>query len=177
MWINEHKTVWRVAILALVLVAFMGPWVFDRIWVPSEYTCSAPFIRLDGDFCGVPLSGIWLFRWMAGGLIDASREFVTGEMGFIDWGRDLLFSLILFLLVLPVFSVLLLILRGDRRRQQAFTVVAWGLGAGIALWIAMSEYPRPFWALWGIWLYIGLAAGALILEVLTLAAGTSPSQG
>jgi len=41
----------------------------------------------------------------------------------------------------------------------------------------MSSHPKLFWVLWGIWLYIGLAASALILEVLTLAAGRRPSQG
>ncbi|GAG34347.1 unnamed protein product, partial [marine sediment metagenome] len=39
------------------------------------------------------------------------------------------------------------------------------------------SYPRLFWVLWGSSLYIGLAASALILEVLTLAGGRRPSQG
>ena len=34
LWLQEHKTVWRVAILALLLVAIMGPWIFDKINVP-----------------------------------------------------------------------------------------------------------------------------------------------
>ena len=177
LWINEHKNVWRVAILVVVLVAIMGPWTFDLIWVPSEYSCSAPFIRLDNDFCGTPLPGIWLFRWMASGFVYASAGLVTGAMVFIEWAREFLFSLLLFLLVLPFFSTLLLILRGDRRRRQVFNVAAWGLATGIGLLIGMSSYPKLFWVLWGIWLYIGLAASALILEVLTLAAGRRPSQG
>ncbi len=63
-WINKHKRVWRVAILVLLLVAIMGPWTFDRINVPSEYPCS---VRLEGDFCGTPMSGIWIFSWIIGG--------------------------------------------------------------------------------------------------------------
>ncbi len=177
LWINEHKNVWRVAILVMVLVAFLGPWTFDLIWVPSEYSCSAPFIRLDNDFCGKPLPGIWFFRWMVIGFVYASAGLVTGAMVFIEWVRLFLFSLFLFLLVLPFFSTLLLILRGDRRRRQVINIAAWSLAAGIGLLIGMSSHPKLFWVLWGIWLYIGLAASALILQVLMLAAERRPSQG
>ena len=176
-WINEHKNVGRVAVLMLLLVAMMGPWAFDLINVPAEYPCSAPNIRLDDDFCGTPLPGIWFFRWMVNGFVYASAGLVTGAMGFVEWTRVFLFSLLLFLLVLPFFSTLLLILRRDRRRRQVFNVVAWGLAAGIGLLIGLSRYPKLYWALWGIWLYIGLAASALILEVLALVAGRRPSQG
>ena len=33
MWMNEHKRVWRVAVLGLLLVAILGPWAFARIMV------------------------------------------------------------------------------------------------------------------------------------------------
>jgi len=176
-WINEHKTAWRVAVLIVLLVAMMGPWTFDLIHVPAEFPCSAPFIRLEGDFCGTPLSGIWILWAIVSEFINMVVGLVTGAMGFIEWARLFLVSLFLFLLVLPFFSTLLSILRRDRRRRQVFNVVAWGLAAGIGLLIGLSRYPKLYWALWGIWLYIGLAAGALILEVLALVAGRRPSQG
>jgi hypothetical protein len=176
-WINKHKNAWRVAILVLLVVAITGPWTLDLIMVPSEYSCSAPNIRLDDDFCGTPLPGMWFFRWMVNGFVYASAELVKGAMGFVEWVRVFLFSLLLFLLVLPFFSTLFLTLRGNRRRWQVFSIAAWGLAVGIGLLIGLSSYPKWFWVLWGIWLYIGLAASALILEVLTLAAGRRPSQG
>ena len=176
LWISEHKNVWRVAILAVVLVAIMGPWTLDLTNVPSEYSCSAPNIRLDDNFCGMPLPGIWHFRMMVNGFVYASAGLVSGAMAFVEWARQFLYSLYLFLLVLPFFSTLLLILRGDRRGRQVFNVAAWGLAAGIGLLIGISRYPKLFLVVWGIWLYIGLAASALILEVLTLAAGRRPSQ-
>ena len=177
-WINEHKGVWRVAVLVVALVAIMGPWTFtDLIHVPSEYSCSAPFIRFDDDFCGTPLSWISLFRGMVKGFVYARAGLLWGAMGLVEWAHLFLFGLFLFLLVLPFFSTLLLILRRDRRRRQAFNVAAWGLAAGIGLLIGISSYPKRVLGLWGIWLYIGLAASALILEVLTLTAGRRPSQG
>jgi hypothetical protein len=93
-WINKHKRVWRVAILVLLLVAIMGPWTFDRINVPSEYPCSTPNIRLEGDFCGTPMSGIWIFSWMVGGFINAGVGLVTSALGFTEWAREFLFSLL-----------------------------------------------------------------------------------
>jgi len=177
MWINEHKNVWRVAVLLLLSVAVMGPWTFDLINVPSEYPCSAPFIRLENDFCGMPRPGIWVFSWMVGGFINMVVRLVTGATVFTDLAFEFLYSLLPLLLVLPFCSTLLLILGGDRRRRQVFHVAAWGLAAGVGLLLGMSSFSRLLWALWGLWLYIGLAAGALILEVLTLAAGRRPSQG
>ena len=175
LWINEHKNVWRVAMLVVGLGAIMGPWLFDHLWVPPEYMCSAPYIRLDNNFCGTPLPGIWFFRWVAGAFVNASAGLVTGAMVFIDWVREFLFTLLLILLVLPFFSTMLVTLHGGRRRQ-VFNVAAWGLAAGIGLVLGMSSYPKLFWALWGIWLYIGLAASALILEVLVLRAERMSSQ-
>ena len=169
-WISEHKKVWRGAILVLLLVAIMGPWAFELINMPSKYPCSPPFIRLEGDYCGEPMSVVWIFSWMVNEFIYASASLVSGTIVFIEWIHEALFSTLLFLLVLPFFSTLLLILRGDRRRRQVFNVAAWGLAAGAGLLLGMSSISRPYWA-WGIWLYIGTVVCALILEVLTLVEG------
>jgi hypothetical protein len=93
---------------------------------------------------------------------------MTGPTVPVGSTREFLFSLLPSLLLLPCFSTLLLILRGDRRWGQVFNVVAWGLAAGIGLLIGASSHRRVFWMLWGIWLYITLTISALILEALTL---------
>jgi len=169
-WINQHQRNWRIALLVLMIVAFMGPWAFDLINVPSEYECSAPFVRLEGDFCGVPLPGIEIFFWISSGFISIGIGLVTGEFVFFERIRELLIGLLLFLPLLPIFSTLLLILRGDHQRRQVFTIIAWilAIGGGLFLGISNSIYPRLFWAVWGIWLYIGLAISALILEIIVI---------
>lgn len=175
--INKHKKVLRVIVLALMGAAIIGPWLFDVIHVPSEYSCTAPNIRIKDDFCGLPLSGITIFSWMISGFIYAGNALVSGSMDFYDL-RGEFFSLFLFLILLPFFSTLLLILGGDRRRLQIFNVVALGFSLGLCLLLGLSDTPKLFWVLWGVWLYIGAAAAALILEILLLKAGrgTYPSQ-
>jgi hypothetical protein len=167
-WISKHKKVWRVAILVVGLAALVGPWGFDETNVPAEYTCSPPSVRLEGDFCGHPLEGFRILGWFVIGIIFSSVELVTGAIVFSDWVRQLLYSMYLLLLVLPLFSTLLLLLRGDHRRLQIFSIAAWGLAAGMGLVIGLLNYPRLFWVLWGPWLYIGLGVSALTLEVLSL---------
>ena len=167
-WLKKHPRVWRIAVLALLLVAFLGPWTFDLTWVPPDFSCSSPNIRLNDNFCGVPLSGTWLYRWMVGGFIYASTGLVTGDLVFTEWIREILFSPFVFLCLLPIFSTLLLILRGDHPRRQVFTIIAWALAIGMGLFWGLNNYPKLFWIVWGIWLYIALAISALILEILVI---------
>jgi hypothetical protein len=176
-WIDKHKNVWRGVILVGVLVAVVGPWTFDHVWVPSEHRCCAPWLRLNDNFCGIPLPGTWLFCFMAIGFISASARLVAGGGDAVKQARELLIGIVLFLLVLPVLSTLLSVLSGDHRRRQVLNVAAWVLAAGMGLLIGVSSHPRLFWVLWGLWLYIGLAASALILEALTLAAGRRINKG
>lgn len=168
-WLHEHKGVWRVAILVLLLVAVIGPWMFDRINVPSQYPCLAPFIWLEGDFCGQPLSGVLFFSFIVIGFILTSVGLVIGAAAFIEWVRFFVYTLgIILLLVLPFFSTLLALLDGEQRRRRVFPTAAWGLAALAFLLLYKFSFSSLHWALWGIWLYAGLAAGALTLEALSM---------
>ena len=148
-WINKHRKIFRVIILALLVLAIMGPWLFDVIYVPAEYECHAPYIRLKDDFCGIPLSGIRFLLWMVPGCV--------------------------FLILLPLFSTVLLILIGERRSLQIFNAVTWGLALGLCLLMWLKNDPNLFWVLWGLWLYSVVAAAALVLEILLIQAGKSTS--
>ena len=176
LWLYLHRNIGRVAIITLLLVAIIGPWWYDLIYVPSQYACSRPFIRLNDDFCGKPMSGIWIFVILATRPIELVVEMVTGATGITDSVyailKFLLYSLLLLVIVLPFFSTLLLILRGDHKRQQLFHIVVWSLAASVGvLWVINISNLHWSGALWGFWLYIGLAVGALILEILMLVLG------
>ena len=163
-WINQHQNDWRIALIVVMVVAFMGPWAFERINVPAEYACSAPYIRLEGDFCGSPLLGIQLLTWISSGFISISFGLLAGEFVLFERIREILISLLMFAPLLPIFSTLLLILRGDHPRRQVFTIIAWVLAIGGGLFIGWTN-SKLFWRVWGIWLYIVLATSALILEI------------
>jgi hypothetical protein len=177
-WIRENTTVWRKASLLLALAAFVAPWTLELIWVPAEpeYVCRSPYIRLDEDFCGKPLPGVMVLGWMIGGFTAAGRGLATDPMGVTEWGHDLLLGVNLSLLVLPCLGTLLSILRGDRWHRRVFNIVAWSLGAGMALFIGLFDFPKMFWAIWGVGLYVGVAVTALTLESLALAAGSLPAR-
>jgi len=167
-WIIEQKYKIRVLLLALSVLAFIGPWAFESIYVPGADACGANYIRMDDDFCGVPLSGIRLIVWISGGLISIGAGFATGDTDFSERIRELLISLLLLFTGLPVFSTLLLNVRGDNHQRQVFTIAAWILGFCGGLYLAITNGPKVFWNAWGIWLYFGVAACALILEMIFL---------
>lgn len=115
-------------------------------------------------------------------LLAIASEFIRRVAGLITGEvvlADLLVGTRLFLgtlfLVLPCMSTLLLILVDNRRPRQMFNVAVWGLALSICLLVGLSAYPSLYWELWGIWLYIGLAASVLVLEVLMLAAEKKPA--
>jgi len=170
--IKKHKRNLRVAILLLLVLAFTGPWAFDRINVPEEFACSAPNIRLEGDYCGLPMSGVWSVVWMIGGFITIIGGIITGEIVFIQtdfsFWISIIFSLILILLILPIINILILILRKDQPRFLKFHLVICGLDLVPALLIGVSGNPRFYYVLWGIWLYLGTLVSILTLEGMIL---------
>ena len=180
-WINEHKNVGRVAVLMLLLVAIMGPWTYTADGVGPAAWCRAPNILLENERCVRLVSGATVFTFMPGAFLSMSVGLVTGATVFPDRAGEFLFvslfTMSLFLLVLPFFSTLLLIRGGDSRRLRVFHVMAWGLAAVLSLLPAVFEPVLRSGRLWGIWLYVALAASMLALEMFALAAGSRPSQG
>jgi hypothetical protein len=163
--VNRHERIWRVALLALSLFAMAGPWGFDVIHVPAEYECT-PAIRLEGDVCGVPLSGFWFLTSMVEVLITLMVTLMTDPTSWLEWIRDGRFmgpGLLLF--AGPLLSALSLIARSGWRGWRALHFVAWALGGGLSLVMATNGFEQMVPGLWGLWLYFGLAAVALGLDV------------
>jgi hypothetical protein len=156
-WINDKQRLWRPVALLLLLVAIAGPWGFDRIHVPSPYTCSTPHVRLDENFCGLPLSLAWALQ--GGSFSDLGsmlRSLATYPL-----------TALIFLPLLPFISTMLL-LPGERRRAYTMQLVVLGLVGGAILALQLLPPWRGHWALWGIWLYSGVIAALLLLEILAL---------
>lgn len=167
-WLSRDRNFVRFTLLILLVISIMGPWAFDRIHVPAEYTCDPPFIRLDGDFCGSLMTWVSLFSWFTDGFLTTMRHLIAGL--FAGQAREFLAVLLVMLPVLPFFSTLLLIWRKNSTRLQTIHSIAWGVGCLFPLLIIAFEWNGPVIKLWGLWLYIVLAAGALLVET----APTSP---
>ena len=168
--LQEHINVWRGALLALLFVALLGPWWFDRIVVPAQYACTTA-VRLEGDFCGIPMAGIWTLLWIVAVPANMLAGLTSGNTTVADFLKGVPISLVLCSLVLPFISTVILILRGEGPRRRVFQIIACGLAAGAGLFFGLSSHPALFWVLWGVWLYTGLAVMALILELLAASKG------
>jgi len=180
-WINERKKVGRVAVLVLLLAAVMGPWIYQADGAPPAAWCHDPFILLENGRCVGTVSGATVLTFMAGAFLSMGVQLVTGATVFAErsgeFFRVFLFMMLLCLLVLPFFTTLLLVWGRNSRRLRICHLVAWGLAAVLSLLPVVSDSVLRSGRFWGIWLYIGLAASVLILEVLALVAGRRPSQG
>jgi hypothetical protein len=180
-WINEHKNVGRVVALMLLLAAIMGPWTYTSDGAPPAAWCHDPFILLENDRCVGLVSGATVLTFMSSAFLSMSVGLVSGATVFADRAGEFLgvflFMMLLFLLMLPFFSTLFLIRDGDSRRLRVFHVMAWGLAAVLSLLPVVFDSVLRSGQFWGIWLYIGLAASVLTLEMFSLATGSRPSQG
>ncbi len=166
--ILERKQTWRVASLALLVLALVGPWTYDVIHVPAKYPCSPPNIRLEGDYCGSPLSGIRMIFFLLEAFTSISVGFVTGTAVFADRAREYLFILFLLLPLLPLFSTAFVIFKSNSRRRQIFHLLTWGLAFIICSYWSLITIANPHpqkWRLWGLWFYMVLAVSVLILEI------------
>lgn len=163
-WFVRYKHALRLAILALLIVSLLGPWGYDRIHVPAEYTCSLPNIRLYGDFCGMPMSWLSGFLLFAGAFFHILWQLITGTFNGRG-GGELLGVLLLALPILPLFSSLLLLKKKAPFRLRGFHLIAWGLGCIFPVFILSFQPNVPILLLWGPWLYVLAAVGAVVVEI------------
>lgn len=165
--LKELKSVWRIAILYVLLIAFIGPWGFDRIHVPSQYECTFPTFRLEGDFCGTPLSGMRAFAVGLRLVADALDGVRSGVTFAPDLYRNL-WGLFILLAPLPAISTTLLFLPGQGRWRQFLQVGIWALAvAGGFGFLFLWHRSMPGWPpiqMLGLWIYLAAAPLALILE-------------
>jgi hypothetical protein len=176
-WIREQKRFVRLVFLIGMVIAIGGPWVFDRINVPAQFDCSPPNIRLEGDFCGLPLSLAWFLSSILGGLAYIVREADWGSLHFAALLSELRIYLFVFLLIFPVVSTAVLVLRGGGRRWQTLHIAGLVLAAGIAgllAWLGNSTSSWILRLLWGLWLYILLTASLFALEAFVLRTPPAP---
>ena len=145
--VSKLKTVGRVASLAFLLVAMMGPWFADS-HPATEETCSPPLIWLGNGYCACLVS------------------FTTTIGQAVKPGHSALWLLCL-PPALPFLSTLLLFFSGERRWLWVCHLAAWGLVAIYSLFLFVGYwYRHPALILWGAGLCGVVAVAILVGEIL-----------
>ena len=166
----ENKRTWRTAALILLAIAMLGPWAYDLINVPAQYSCD---VRLEGDFCGVPIS----LLMGLGALFGSFLGILSGDIAIGQDPFTLTLPLMLLVFIMPMFTNLYLLRHNEQARWQVFNVTAWGLAAIAAgVYLGLSGL-RPHVLPWGVLLYVVVALGVLALELLSLILSRRAVQG
>jgi hypothetical protein len=138
--LHKNRRLLGAILLGLLLVAMLvGPWVFDVIHVPGEFSCTPPWVRVGGNFCGLPVPGIYT---------------ALGNIGLF--------------FLLPLITSAAMLWRPGSRPLLIVHLLGLILVIAVLLYTGLLSYPRFSWAVWGVLLYLASAAGALLLEVLLL---------
>lgn len=170
-WLYENKRVWRAVLLGLVAVALLGPWNFRLSYVLPQFECTPPNVRLEGNFCGRAVSG-----WQQGAQIVlgvvAFGWSVLGGVAGVGGGPPFILPVLLMPFA-PVVMTLVALLRRTGRSQ--WLLLLWLLGMVAAVlymaFVAASgpEIGFPYGSrVWGVWLYVIVAAAMAVGEGVTL---------
>lgn len=165
----HFKTIIQGIALVVFLLALQGPWTYDLIHVPAEYACSAPFVRLEGDFCGLPMSGMKTLPWFVLGFFGMiTRLFTAYTDGYSPGLFEYLRSLFFVVPILPLIGSLLAIVKQRSQALQSINRVFWILACVSTLPWLYSGPGAQAGRLWGLWVYIGLTFVMTLIEVLVL---------
>lgn len=167
-WFVEYKKFLRGVILLLFITTMFGPWIYDQINVPAQYTCSPPNVRLYGDFCGLPLSGFEFFKLFIGGFF-----YMLFTFAFVNYPRELLIGLYILPLI-PIITSLILLWKEETRRLRTINLITWILALipTLLMFLPLAVQRSGYiFRLWGLWLYILLAVSAIIFEFTVIKTG------
>lgn len=170
--VMSNKQYWRLAFIVLLVVALISPWaIFDIISVPAPFECSEPWVRMDENFCGLPASPLGTYIII---LLD-SLQIIPGLGGGAVDAAMMLSYLPGLIFTLPLISSLVLFLKKESEPWQIFHVVILALfSAFTSRYLYVLLVSRVVY--WGLWLYIGLLIGMLVLEIITIAARRQPGS-
>lgn len=170
-FIVKNKVLLRALAMALFVISMLGPWAFDLLSVPAQFLCGYPNVRLNGDFCGAPFSGFRGFMWASGSFFYLLDDLIKGNIAARI--PELVTFVSMWVIILPFFSILLLIRYPNSQRMPIINLIAWGMACFPALRFFILQTSRdqlihlPY-LLWGVWFYIFVALGTIIFEVLVL---------
>jgi len=173
----KRRRLVRFGAATFFVVALIGPWVYERVNVPAQYPCTAPNIRLEGDFCGVPLTGAFALWTLVKDIPGLAMGLISGAYGLVEATSALVaFGLVGLIVAAPIVSLVWAITDRGRRLWPLGLIGLWAVTLGLMLVLGTAPYARPLWAVWGVWVYAAVAAFALVFEALPLRAMARPGR-
>ena len=140
---------WRVIILAMLMISFVGSWFLDLIWVPVENDC-APNIRLDENFCGVSNSFAMDVSSILTSDISSINSGVFRNMTVEELSREYSFRFLFFVAILPLPGSLL-------------AGIGWlGRSAALLLTLLLSSSLTPYGTDLPVLVLFGIAATLML---------------
>lgn len=161
---NNQKAIHLTGLVLLILSLF-GPWGYDRINVPAQYTCEPPHVRLYGDFCGLPLSAMWIITTAGSELGWLVKGLLTGTAQRIDLRAALFFAASVLVILAPPGGLLVRLVRRDARRSWLLVFASLAALALAGFLISQQQVSSPL-LLWGVWLYAIMALLLLVTQVI-----------
>jgi len=165
---RQYRLAWLMSLLVLALLSFFGPWAFDQVNVPAGYECYAPYIRLQGDFCGAPVRGVTILGVVVGVLMRIPVAWYQSGLKIADVGREILFSTAFLLPFLSLVTTVGRIKYVQSRRWRVLNLVVWAAGTLVVVYFLVGGVLAiGLWPIrtWGSWLYIVTAALMIITEL------------
>jgi hypothetical protein len=158
-WIDRHGTFIRSVVTGAALLSLLGPWAFELINVPAEFACSEPFLRLGGDFCGIPVPGSQVLLTVVGVAVGLPRRLLVGGASSLEAFRSLWVFCASVLVLLPVLLALVSLLSARREAPKKLMAPLWALAVSITILYGLATPGGPLLQ-WGTFLYaiIGLVA-------------------
>ena len=160
---------WRKIIMVLMIVALSGPWAFERLNIPEPNRCDSGF-RMDEEFCGVEISGLFYFIMLFGNIFASGFQLVFGEAKLLEFVVSIIF--VWFVLAPPISMLLLTASKEkpvDGGEKVHIGILSFAIVLGL-VGIMLSRTP-VIGELWGIWFYMLLLASEWVLEMLMLGHG------
>ncbi len=165
-WLREHLTVVRLCVLALLIIALLGPWVYENLSVPDQYDCAPSLVRIRPGFCGDPMSGWFVIGYFGMAFLGVLWALISGAATFQQAGPGLIAALV-WLPILPLLSSLLLLLwRDEHPRLRGFHMAVLLLLIGLTLLFIIIEKPTVISIrMWGPWLFLITLIAGLAIEI------------
>lgn len=166
----------RLALLGLMLLAVLGPWMYSEDGAPPPEWCRDPNVLLANGRCVRLAPGTELLSFLGSLLLAFPTALASGVRVLPSRAEEVAVLLGLILVWLPLLTTALLLWRQGRRLRMIH-LAGCGLAALVGLWLTrVASDPALFWP-WGLWLYIAAALAAVALEALAARAPHSRPAG